>query len=152
MIELRRIKYTDKSVQGELYIDGALVAYTLENAWKKNKKRVSCIPSGEYKLIFDDAGRFNDRYGHQVVKLDDVPDRSEILIHKGNYPKDTQGCILVGSSAGDDAVWSSSKAYDRVYKKISQKIIDNNKVTIKVIGDASKEGSKEISSSQEGDS
>ena len=129
MLILTRTKYTNDSIQGELSLDGLFLGYTLELPWNNNAVGASCVPSGTYKLVFDDGGRFNDEYGHECIKLDKVTGRSEILLHKGNLPKHTKGCILIGSSAGTDAVWSSDKAYNLAYKYISKAMPTKLKIT-----------------------
>lgn len=66
--------------------------YTLELADKENKRSISCIPAGVYKVI----KRISPRFG-QHFHLQNVPDRELILIHVGNYYRNTNGCILVGT-------------------------------------------------------
>jgi len=91
-----RDTFTDKSVIGKLYCDGEFIAHTLELPWKDNEKSVSCIPSGRYscrvRLARESATR---DYVHLLVQ--EVPDRSYILFHRGNYPSDSRGCILTGT-------------------------------------------------------
>jgi hypothetical protein len=93
---LIRDTFTDKSVLGKLYCNAEFIAHTLELAWRDNQKSVSCIPSGEYKcrvrLARESATR---EYVHLLVQ--DVPDRSYILFHRGNNPSDSRGCILTGT-------------------------------------------------------
>lgn len=69
---------------------------TLELPWLKNKTKVSCIPTGTYKVI----ARTSPKYGLHY-HIQDVPDRSFILIHHGNYYTDILGCILVGKAHTD---------------------------------------------------
>ena len=64
---------------------------TMELPWKDNKKQISCIPTGEYKVIKHNSPNFG-----KVYKVLDVSGRSDILFHKGNFNKDSKGCILVG--------------------------------------------------------
>ena len=64
---------------------------TLEPAWLDNKTNVSCIPAGRYAA----RKRTSDKY-QDHVSIEGVKGRSAILIHYGNYRKDTQGCVLVG--------------------------------------------------------
>lgn len=64
---------------------------TLELADKDNQKRISCIPKGIYKV----KKRVSKKYGTHFHILD-VPNRSFILIHHGNYHTDILGCILCG--------------------------------------------------------
>jgi hypothetical protein len=64
---------------------------TLELPWKENAKRISCIPVGEYKVV----KRWSDKYKRHFHVLD-VPNRSYILLHSGNYNIHTLGCILCG--------------------------------------------------------
>lgn len=98
----REEAYKSKKVQtlGELTVfDGDEVIFTcktLELPWKDNKKNISCIPEGNYEV----KKRYSERYKHHFHILN-VPDRSFILIHSGNYYTHTQGCILVGETHTD---------------------------------------------------
>lgn len=69
---------------------------TLELPYKGNQRNISCIPCGKYKV----TKRFSEKYGNHF-KVESVPNRSDILIHVGNYPEDTHGCILIGDDARD---------------------------------------------------
>ena len=64
---------------------------TVEPQWNGNKTSKSCMPNGWYWLV----KRWSQRYGHHFEILD-VPYRSYMLIHVGNFRKDTEGCILPG--------------------------------------------------------
>jgi hypothetical protein len=114
---LIRDTFSDKSTLGELFINGERFCDTLENPWINNKKNVSCIPRGEYKVRLRLARESATRdYLHLLVQ--DVENRSYILFHRGNYPKDTSGCILVGLGSEQDVVYNSTLAMDLVIKEI----------------------------------
>lgn len=68
---------------------------TLELPYKDNKKKISCIPKGTYRA---EVGNSETR--GKVVYVKGVKNRQGILIHIGNYTKDTKGCILVGDKIG----------------------------------------------------
>jgi hypothetical protein len=70
------------------------VFYTLELPWKNNEHNISCIPVGAYSCEL--TTRCDKPGGIKVYMLCDVPKRISILMHPGNYPKDTHGCILIG--------------------------------------------------------
>jgi hypothetical protein len=52
------------------------------------------------------------RYG-ETFEITLVPGRTHILFHWGNYPSNTEGCVLLGTSRAADvpAVWSSRAAH-----------------------------------------
>ena len=85
---------------------------TMELPWRENRRSVSCIPPGIYRAEpRAPSGKFN--YQHFIHRS--VPDRTYILVHVGNYPRDTYGCILVGRGAADNgqpAIWRSRLALD----------------------------------------
>jgi len=85
--------------------------YTLENPWKFNRPSISCIPIGEYECEPFSGAKYK-----AVYQVKDVKNRTYILIHSGNLPKDTSGCILLGLSAGrigsEAAVLESRKAVE----------------------------------------
>ena len=78
---------------------------TLELPDKDNERNVSCIPEGHYNVV----PRSSPKYGNHL-HVEEVPNRSLILFHHGNYagspnPKtglpDIRGCILVGKDHVD---------------------------------------------------
>ena len=93
-------EYTNVQTLGRMVVfDGAKVRLqilTLELPNLGNQKNVSCIPEGKYEVHLIYSPKFG-----KCFQIQDVPDRTEILIHKGNYNKDTHGCILVGMGHED---------------------------------------------------
>lgn len=51
------------------------------------------IAAGRYRILMLPSPKFD---GMIVPHLQDVPDRSNILIHFGCFAKDTLGCLLTG--------------------------------------------------------
>ena len=118
-----RETYTDESVIGKLYLNGEFISYTLELAWNNNQKSISCVPRGVYdckvRLAKDSASR---NYDHLI--LEDVPDRSYILFHRGNSAKDSKGCILTGMMRGDNVIYQSKTAHTLLMDKIFKEKLD----------------------------
>jgi hypothetical protein len=97
---------------------------TLELPWKDNQKRISCIPKGVYDCRVRLAEQSASRdYTHLIV--DDVPNRSYILFHRGNSAKDSRGCILTGMMRGDDVVYQSKSAHNLLMKTIIDNKMEN---------------------------
>ena len=69
---------------------------TLELSYKENKRRISCIPQGTYKVV----KRYSEKYKNHFHVLD-VQNRDWILIHSGNFNIHTLGCVIVGSEHKD---------------------------------------------------
>jgi hypothetical protein len=65
--------------------------HSMELPWLDNTKRVSCIPTGNYKSVI----HYSPKFG-KCLWLQDVPNRSEILIHAANFYYDLLGCIGIG--------------------------------------------------------
>ena len=74
-----RETYTDKSTIGKLFVNGEYFCYTLELPYRDNQRRISCIPSGKYKVRLRLARESATRdYLHLLVQ--DVPDRTYIVV------------------------------------------------------------------------
>ena len=104
---LERFAYLPEATLGKLTIKDNTF-WIAERPWRGNKKEVSCIPTGSYTCKSYTSKRFG-----KTFEVTDVPDRTYILFHVGNFPeKDSHGCLLVGSSlmANTPAVASSKKA------------------------------------------
>lgn len=113
-LEVRRIIFTRESIIGNLFIDDVFECFTLELPWKKNQKSISCIPEGKYKVIMEYSPRFN----RLLPELKGVPERDEIKIHPANWPKELNGCIAVGKTAGQDYIGQSRIAFELLLVKI----------------------------------
>lgn len=94
---INRIKYQEKQTLGEftLFKNGTEIfnCKTLELPDLDNAFQKSHIPKGTYKVIPRTSVKFKKHY-----HILDVPDRTYILIHAGNYYTDILGCILVGEN------------------------------------------------------
>jgi len=119
MINLLLIRdtFSEKSTIGELFLNGERICDTLENSWQDNQRNISCIPEGVYpvrlRLPRESATR---DYLHLLVQ--EVPNRDFILVHRGNFPSQTQGCLLVGLGTEQDVVHNSVLAMDLLIKEI----------------------------------
>jgi hypothetical protein len=74
-------------------------------------------------------------YNHQwVAHLTDVPGFEYILIHTGNTPKDSKGCLLINNAltrSGDNWIGSMSvDAYKSFYSYIAAQMDDDIYITI----------------------
>ena len=97
---IKRGYENDKQTVGRLYIiqDHHVIfdCATLELPPLDNKVGISSVPLGIYKV----KKRISPKFGESFI-LTDVPGRSYILIHQGNYHTDIRGCILAGSGLKD---------------------------------------------------
>lgn len=95
MADLRLITttYSDCTL-GRIQVGNIFQCFTLELPWKDNKQNVSCYPAGIYSY----QKRISPSKGSEVIQLIDVPNRTYIQIHAGNYTSQIEGCTLVGDS------------------------------------------------------
>jgi hypothetical protein len=90
-MELKLIRLLERgdATGGILLLHKLPVCYTIEPPWLGNERNKSCIPEGMYDLY----PRWRDWRGWHIG-VRDVPNRSNIIFHPGNFGKDTKGCIL----------------------------------------------------------
>ena len=94
IMTINRIYQQDCTV-GVMNID-KFRCFTLELPQKGNQKSISCIPEGAYtcrKITSPSLG--------ECIEILEVPGRTYIRIHKGNFTSQIQGCVLVGESLKD---------------------------------------------------
>ena len=77
-----------------IYVCDSLEPHAID--WNKEKKvkGKTAIPCGEYEV----ECRFSGKFMKTMPYLKNVPHFDGIMIHTGNRPSDTQGCILVGTN------------------------------------------------------
>jgi hypothetical protein len=89
-----------------------------------------CIPAGVYALKLREFGGFHTNYAklypemHKgMIQICDVPGRTDILFHIGNFSRDTKGCMLTGEGVsiapGKLRTYGSGNAYKRIYPGIA---------------------------------
>ena len=124
-ITIQRFCYTDRATMGQYNLDGKTY-YTLEPACHVAEH--PCIRQGKYPVRI----AISPKRKKPVIWLDGVPDRAEIQIHPGNYPKDTEGCILPGMDKKLDCVTGSTTAFDILLACVRSLIKSGIKVYIEV--------------------
>ncbi len=90
-IEIRRLAYLPDSTMSQLYADNQLIGVTMEPGIYD--KKFPLLPNGKYKCDLYKSPKFK----RLVVRLIGIPLKGLFEIHQGNYPKDTKGCVLIGS-------------------------------------------------------
>jgi len=112
---LTRRYFTD-GVNGKLTFRGEVVCETIELPWRNNKRNISCIPEGSYRLI----SRIHPKHGKQMQVVN-VPQREGILIHPANFAlRELQGCIApvskcTGPGKGDYSRVAMERLKNLVY-------------------------------------
>lgn len=93
-VEMVRLEENeDFGTFGVLKINKELFCFTLEPPDRWNQVSISSIPAQQYICELHESPRHGETF---IVR--DVPMRSFILFHKGNWSSDTEGCIILGSS------------------------------------------------------
>lgn len=67
------------------------------------------IPQGKYSAVWSYSPKFKRRLpllSNELVSKD-----RRILVHPGNYGKDTSGCIIIGSNVGKNGIFNSIKKF-----------------------------------------
>lgn len=101
-----------------------MTGYTLEPAGPDTTERGKDrrIPEGLYSVVWHRSAKFNRVL--PVLFNEQVPKDRYIEIHAGNYPKHTEGCILVGKWANDEGVFESVKTLEALLSFIQGKDLE----------------------------
>lgn len=121
-IVIQRVTQTSKSTTGSLSIDGSPFCVTLEPPKVAQQppdgNGFVCVDAGIFKLTI----RWSNRFQKQVPHVEDVPHRTAIEHHVGNYARDTDGCALIGRDYGtpliSDYVSQSSATFEKYMARL----------------------------------
>jgi hypothetical protein len=114
-VVLKRFCYHPEGTLGVIELAGKKL-FTIERPWLDNAQNVSCIPTGTYLTRWRESPRFGFTW-----ELQDVPDRSYILIHAANYPSNVQGCIGLGEGLmGDKIAVSNSRKAVKTFESLTE--------------------------------
>lgn len=137
-IEILRNQGTKNFTEGKLYVDGKFECFTIEDEDRKLESGgtkiygQTAIPKGTYNITISKSNRFK-RFLIEILKVDQF---EGIRIHAGNSSKDTEGCIIVGSTNNkddDDWIGASRVAYEILHKKVRTALSNQEKVTLEIV-------------------
>lgn len=133
-LTLKRIARRETYTIGRLFIDGKYFCDTLEDkdrglsqslpiSVNKAEKRagITAIPTGRYRVTLAvQSPKYRNRKQYDfckgyVPRLINVPAYEGVLIHIGNTPSDTEGCILVGRNKKVGMVLESTATFHELY-------------------------------------
>ena len=132
-LKLQRTNFTDKYTEGILYINDVEFCKTLEDRTRDlnmdgdlndlGEGKIygeTSIPYGTYKILLV----YSPSFRRILPLLLAVKHFSGIMIHAGNYTKDTRGCILIGETVNNGILSNS-----RVVLNKLMSILKNSKQT-----------------------
>lgn len=146
----RRFKGTDYTI-GSLYVNGTYECDTIEDTDRGldnnmplsviQTKKVygkTAIPTGTYAVDLNIvSSKFKDRVwakfcDGKLPRLRDVRGFEGVLIHVGNKPEDTLGCLLVGYNKIKGQVINSTEAFTKLYGKMDAAHKRGEKIVITI--------------------
>lgn len=97
-LSVERIGSSPWGTFGRLHLDG-WECVTVEPQWRGNARGESCIPAGTYQLAMRESPVVARTSGGDFAhgwEVTGVPGRTFIMIHPGNWARNSDGCVLVG--------------------------------------------------------
>ena len=139
-IQVFRVRFHETRTVGQLYIDGELFCFTLEDKmrevegqpvqkWKVQDE--TAIPTGTYELTLEDSPRF----GTDTPTLQRVPGFDYIRIHSGNTEEHTEGCLILGYKLNDNGTikfGTTRPAVVELKKRIKKALQEGQKCYIEI--------------------
>lgn len=113
MYTLNRTSYSEDGVFGLLISDSGQTFYTLEHSYKQADNSFKPkLSLGTYTC----QRHAPNRLPYETFEVMNVPDFmgnsvTGILLHIGNYNKDSDGCILVGTGQAEAMITNSREAF-----------------------------------------
>jgi hypothetical protein len=114
LILVKRRTYTPQSTQGEMFLNNVHECWTLEPRADQSQGKPYCVPDG----IYDWEVAFSPRFNRNVIRVQSLPGFDDIEVHPGNFPRDTHGCCLVGSTESANFVGHSDAEFDALLAKL----------------------------------
>lgn len=125
-ITVERFSHDSACTLSRIYFDD-MIFYGLEPAQP-------IVDDGIYLLTLTHSPRFSGKSPYNKVHYSQVPlikgvhGHNGVRIHVGNYPSDTDGCLLIGNTCSHAFVGESFNAYKKLLLRMSDIEKDNPNV------------------------
>jgi hypothetical protein len=114
-VDIYRKVETGEAITGEFWLDGVRECYYLEpSRYTPFYTGHPCIEAGTYQVVLT----ISPHLGYVCPEVLDVPGRSAIRWHIGNFPRDVLGCCVVGTASEENSVIYSKIAFDALMEKL----------------------------------
>ena len=122
LIRLRRTAHLPGGTEGVLFFPAESGQSPMATLEPPASGAHPAIPAGEYALRLDVVSprfarsprRWSAAWGARLPRLMQVPGREGILIHPGNRPADSSGCVLIGRAVGPLRLGESVATFHRL--------------------------------------
>lgn len=118
-VRIVRLEHDSEGSFGVLLLNDKVFCVTLELPWLGNAQTISSIPAGVYTCSLVSSPlitRLTKGVWEKGYVVNNVPNRSAVMIHPGNTDDDTHGCILVaqgyGKLRGERAILNSGATFN----------------------------------------
>jgi hypothetical protein len=112
-IVVRRV-LGQQGTNGQLFIDGRFVCYTIELPWRQNQRNVSCISAGRYTL----RDHRSPTFGRVAYVIGTQPDRDFVYFHAANNAlTELRGCIAPVTAITGEGRGTGSRAALNLFNK-----------------------------------
>ena len=122
LIRLRRTAHLPGGTEGVLFFPAESGQSPMATLEPPASGAHPAIPAGEYPLRLDVVSprfarsprRWSAAWGARLPRLEGVPGRAGILIHPGNRPADSSGCVLIGRAVSPLRLGESVATFHRL--------------------------------------
>ena len=122
LIRLRRTAHLPGGTEGVLFFPAESGQSPMATLEPPASGAHPAIPAGEYPLRLDlvsprfarSPRRWSAAWGARLPRLMQVPGREGILIHPGNRPADSSGCVLIGRAVSPLRLGESVATFHRL--------------------------------------
>ena len=105
-IHIKRIE-GQAGTNGQLYINGQFICFTIELPWRNNARNISCIPAGQYTL----RSHRSPTFGRVAYVRGTQPQRDFVYFHAANNAlTELRGCIAPVSTLTGEGTGTASRA------------------------------------------
>jgi Family of unknown function (DUF5675) len=133
-LAVSRLWKNDIAITGTFSVDGQQKYFSLELPelfeGQPNVPQKCCIPVGTYPVV----SLYSNHFERMMPHVQNVPGRSAIEIHYGNFPHDVLGCVLIGNKRiSDTEIGDSRNAFEEFNQDFENAIAAGESVTLTVV-------------------